>query len=322
MKHIISLGDKVNGHTLLVFIPPHDNIHRLEVTSATLWVQIRLRQLARNLHYLLRDHTITLYIFRVSDKKNTTDSGMTDSDGSNLELITSHKIKASRPGWKHIEIRDAIQKWFSTAMSANSKLTLLVDCVGCDSLIDIVLFENSPKLQSINSETNNNNNHNNEHSNQNYKTFTLNNNKPTLRHNSNSIKNGYRPFVVIATQTKISRRSRRHTLTCDSTTNQCCKQSLYVSFKELGWDDWIIAPKGYYANYCVGDCSKRRTPDTYVYFHSHVIEEYRNKNPYASITPCCAPTKLSAISLIYFDPDLNIIKADLPKMVVEECGCT
>jgi inhibin beta len=27
------------------------------------------------------------------------------------------------------------------------------------------------------------------------------------------------------------------------------------------------------------------------------------------------------MSLIYFGPDMNIIKRDLPKMVVDECGC-
>ena len=27
------------------------------------------------------------------------------------------------------------------------------------------------------------------------------------------------------------------------------------------------------------------------------------------------------MSLIYFGPDMNIIKRDLPKMVVDQCGC-
>ncbi|XP_017490265.1 PREDICTED: inhibin beta chain-like, partial [Rhagoletis zephyria] len=132
------------------------------------------------------------------------------------------------------------------------------------------------------------------------------------------------PFVVITTRTKLKRRSRRHAYNCeDGKIKQCCKQSLYVDFSLLGWDDWIIYPKGYTANYCMGECVQlHRSPDVMAYFHSHVIEEYRMKNPYASITPCCAPTKLSSISLIYFDPEGHIIKSDLPKMVVDECGCT
>ncbi|KAG8571702.1 hypothetical protein GDO81_011757 [Engystomops pustulosus] len=35
----------------------------------------------------------------------------------------------------------------------------------------------------------------------------------------------------------------------------CRKHELYVSFQDLGWQDWIIAPKGYAANYCGGECS-------------------------------------------------------------------
>uniref|UniRef100_A0A3B3VY34 Bone morphogenetic protein 6 n=1 Tax=Poecilia latipinna TaxID=48699 RepID=A0A3B3VY34_9TELE len=35
----------------------------------------------------------------------------------------------------------------------------------------------------------------------------------------------------------------------------CKRHELYVSFRELGWQDWIIAPEGYAANYCDGECS-------------------------------------------------------------------
>uniref|UniRef100_A0A3Q4AQ22 TGF-beta family profile domain-containing protein n=1 Tax=Mola mola TaxID=94237 RepID=A0A3Q4AQ22_MOLML len=35
----------------------------------------------------------------------------------------------------------------------------------------------------------------------------------------------------------------------------CRRHELYVSFRELGWQDWIIAPEGYAANYCDGECS-------------------------------------------------------------------
>ncbi|XP_074843804.1 bone morphogenetic protein 6 isoform X2 [Carettochelys insculpta] len=35
----------------------------------------------------------------------------------------------------------------------------------------------------------------------------------------------------------------------------CRKHELFVSFQDLGWQDWIIAPKGYAANYCDGECS-------------------------------------------------------------------
>lgn len=35
----------------------------------------------------------------------------------------------------------------------------------------------------------------------------------------------------------------------------CQIQTLYVSFKDLEWQDWIIAPEGYGAFYCSGECN-------------------------------------------------------------------
>ena len=36
---------------------------------------------------------------------------------------------------------------------------------------------------------------------------------------------------------------------------------------------------------------------------------------------CCAPTKLSAISMLYFDNDENVVLRQYEDMVVEACGC-
>ncbi|VDP12398.1 unnamed protein product [Onchocerca flexuosa] len=35
----------------------------------------------------------------------------------------------------------------------------------------------------------------------------------------------------------------------------CRRRTLYVDFKDLGWQDWVIAPDGYHAYYCDGFCS-------------------------------------------------------------------
>ncbi|GJQ85915.1 hypothetical protein Trydic_g21768 [Trypoxylus dichotomus] len=131
-----------------------------------------------------------------------------------------------------------------------------------------------------------------------------------------------RPFVVIETDPKSPKRVRRRSMECSPDLgNQCCKQPFYVNFEKLGWRDWIIAPTGYYPNYCKGECSHHRTPDTYASYHTHVIEQFMKNNHVSGMQPCCAPLKFSSISLIYYDLDHNIIKRDLPKMVVDECGC-
>lgn len=104
---------------------------------------------------------------------------------------------------------------------------------------------------------------------------------------------------------------RRRALDCDASDHgRCCRQTYYVSFRALGWDDWIVAPEGYYANYCRGACSP------FLSYHSQVVEAARLER-----AACCAPVRFSALSLIYFGADSNIIKRDLPEMVVEECDC-
>lgn len=132
-----------------------------------------------------------------------------------------------------------------------------------------------------------------------------------------------RPFLVVHIDPNVIKRVRRRAVECTGALEgQCCKQRFYVSFKEIGWDDWILAPPGYYANYCRGDCGGIfRTPDTYSSYHAHFIEEYRKAEKLEGMQPCCAPTKFSSMSLIYYGPDEKIIKRDLPKMVVDECGC-
>ncbi|KAL1501619.1 hypothetical protein ABEB36_006916 [Hypothenemus hampei] len=139
---------------------------------------------------------------------------------------------------------------------------------------------------------------------------------------TNLLSNPNRPFLVIHIDPNTTKRVRRRAIDCSiDSGNQCCKQRFYVSFKALGWEDWVIAPKGYYANYCRGDCGHHRTPDTFVTYHTHVIEEVRKTQHLSGMTPCCAPLKFSSMSLIYYGPESTIIKRDLPKMVVDECGC-
>ncbi|XP_048483418.1 inhibin beta chain [Plutella xylostella] len=122
-----------------------------------------------------------------------------------------------------------------------------------------------------------------------------------------------RPLLRLRVQSPPRR--RRRALDCaGAPRGHCCRQTYYVSFRELGWDDWIVAPEGYHANYCRGACA--RSPFAFATNHAQVAEAAR-----LQLAACCAPLRFSALSLIYFGEDSNIIKRDLPEMVVEECGC-
>lgn len=135
----------------------------------------------------------------------------------------------------------------------------------------------------------------------------------------------HRPFVVVQARLGDSRhRIRKRGLECDGRTNLCCRQQFFIDFRLIGWNDWIIAPTGYYGNYCEGSCPAylAGVPGSASSFHTAVVNQYRMRglNP-GTVNSCCIPTKLSTMSMLYFDDEYNIVKRDVPNMIVEECGC-
>ncbi|KAG8181491.1 hypothetical protein JTE90_016578 [Oedothorax gibbosus] len=129
---------------------------------------------------------------------------------------------------------------------------------------------------------------------------------------------GKKPFIETKVEKQRHRRTKRMIgLNCEENADEvrCCRYPLTVDFEEFGWD-WIIAPKRYEANYCSGEC-----PYVFLqkYPHTHLVQQ---ANPQGSAGPCCAPRKMSSISMLYFDSDFNIIYGMLPGMVVDRCGCS
>ncbi|CAM9341735.1 unnamed protein product [Lampetra fluviatilis] len=139
----------------------------------------------------------------------------------------------------------------------------------------------------------------------------------------------HRAFLLLRARdsgaTRARGRKRRRGLECDGVAAPlCCRRHFYVDFGAIGWADWIIAPAGYFANYCEGKCPAFMSGalGTAASFHSAVLSQYRLRDTTApGAGSCCIPTRLSAMSMLYFDEDQNIVKKDVPNMIVEECGC-
>lgn len=104
--------------------------------------------------------------------------------------------------------------------------------------------------------------------------------------------------------------------------NHCKKQSLYVEFKDIGWDSWILAPTGYDAYECSGICSFPLTKHVTPTKHAIVQTLVNINSPQKAARACCVPTKLDPISLLYLD-DTGVVtyKYKFEGMVVAECGC-
>ncbi|XP_070708930.1 inhibin subunit beta Aa [Pempheris klunzingeri] len=146
---------------------------------------------------------------------------------------------------------------------------------------------------------------------------------------ANQREQSHRPFLMAVVRQEDggdSRRRRKRGLECDGKVRVCCKRQFYVNFKDIGWNDWIIAPPGYHANYCEGECPSHVASITgsTLSFHSTVISHYRMRgySPFQNLRSCCVPTRLRAMSMLYYNEEQKIIKKDIQSMIVEECGCS
>ncbi|BES94078.1 decapentaplegic [Nesidiocoris tenuis] len=100
----------------------------------------------------------------------------------------------------------------------------------------------------------------------------------------------------------------------------CKRHPLYVDFKDVGWDDWIVAPPGYDAYYCHGECTFPLADHLNSTNHAIVQTLVNSVNPGAVPKACCVPTQLSSISMLYLD-DNKVVLKNYQDMAVVGCGC-
>lgn len=105
----------------------------------------------------------------------------------------------------------------------------------------------------------------------------------------------------------------------------CRARRLYVSFREVGWHRWVIAPRGFLANYCQGQCALPAAlpgPAGPPALNHAVLRALLHRAaPGVHDLPCCVPARLSPISVLFFDNSDNVVLRNYEDMVVDECGC-
>uniref|UniRef100_A0ACB8F1Y7 Uncharacterized protein n=2 Tax=Sphaerodactylus townsendi TaxID=933632 RepID=A0ACB8F1Y7_9SAUR len=120
---------------------------------------------------------------------------------------------------------------------------------------------------------------------------------------------------------KSSRAKRSSHFVPAGLSNVCKPRRLYISFSDVGWENWIIAPQGYLANYCLGECPFPLTEELNSTNHAILQTMVHSLDPEGTPQPCCVPVRLSPISILYYDNDDNVVLRHYEDMVVDECGC-
>lgn len=101
----------------------------------------------------------------------------------------------------------------------------------------------------------------------------------------------------------------------------CQRRKLYVNFHEIGWSDWIIAPPGYDAYYCDGKCPFPLHEQLNATNHAIIQTLVNSVNEKKVPSACCVPTKLSPVSMLYYDSNSNVVLRQYDDMIVDGCGC-
>ena len=101
----------------------------------------------------------------------------------------------------------------------------------------------------------------------------------------------------------------------------CQRLPLYVDFVEVGWNDWIVAPPGYPAFYCNGDCPFPIADHLNTTNHAIVQTLVNSVNADAVPRACCVPTTLNPISMLFVNEHTKVVLKNYQDMVVDGCGC-
>ncbi|RXN01602.1 Dorsalin-1 [Acipenser ruthenus] len=228
-----------------------------------------------------------------------------NKDGSTLHFLASKDVNKKQNSWETFEVTKAIKRWVKSSQTTNT-LQVQIDRTGGMPLegggLDVsVSFKNSSPVLIIFSDDLRNEKKEDE-----LKEMILHEEESVFLAEGNMNYDEDKPP---------SRRKR------STKPDFCQRRSLRVDFKEIGWD-WIVAPKEYEAYECKGVCSYPLGDNLTPSKHALVQTLVHFKNPKKTAKPCCVPTKLDSISILYYDEKGQpTFQYKYEGMQVAKCGC-
>lgn len=106
-----------------------------------------------------------------------------------------------------------------------------------------------------------------------------------------------------------------------SSSGQCQLHTLYVRFRELEFDRLIVAPEGYDAQFCAGECHFPLSNHQNATNHAIVQTLVHFLQPGRAPQACCVPTELDALPVIYSRDGRNHVLKKYHNMIIRGCGC-
>ncbi|XP_042364041.1 growth/differentiation factor 10-like [Plectropomus leopardus] len=102
----------------------------------------------------------------------------------------------------------------------------------------------------------------------------------------------------------------------------CSRRYLKVDFADIGWSEWVLAPKSFDAYYCAGACGFPIPKVVHPSNHATIQSIVRAVGIVPGVPePCCVPEKMSPLSVLFLDTNRNMVLKVYPGMSVDTCAC-
>lgn len=103
--------------------------------------------------------------------------------------------------------------------------------------------------------------------------------------------------------------------------HECELHNLRLSFSQLRWDRWIIAPHRYSPQFCRGDCPRALGQRYGSPVHTMVQTLIQERLDPAVPRPSCVPAAYSPLSVLTIEPDGSIAYKEYEDMIATKCTC-
>ncbi|XP_066496266.1 bone morphogenetic protein 15 [Tiliqua scincoides] len=107
----------------------------------------------------------------------------------------------------------------------------------------------------------------------------------------------------------------------DAQSGECALHPFRVSFSQLGWDHWIIAPHWYRPQYCKGSCPRVLRFGFHSPNHA-IVQNFINELVDQTVPrPSCVPYEYRPISVLMMEQNGNILYKVYEDMIAKSCTC-